>query len=70
MFHVSLFNFLMGEIPPGQHHVLEIVFSSACAFRELCVRHESYRDSIGLRIWRSGRSDEQAFGTDGKSPVC
>lgn len=27
MFHVSLFNFSMDEIPPGQHHVLEIVCS-------------------------------------------
>ena len=27
MFHVSLFNFLVDEIPPGQHHVLEIVCS-------------------------------------------
>ena len=42
------------------------VFSSAWAFQEFCARHESYSDSIGERIWRSGRSDDQAFGTEGK----
>ncbi|KAI4558945.1 hypothetical protein MJT46_013587 [Ovis ammon polii x Ovis aries] len=32
--------------------------------KEFCARRESYRDSIGVRIWRSGRSDDQAFGTE------
>ncbi|KAM7233865.1 hypothetical protein CapIbe_016001 [Capra ibex] len=32
--------------------------------KEFCARHESYSDSIGERIWRSGRSEDQAFGTE------
>ena len=52
MFHVSLFNFLMDEIPPGQHHVLEIVCSPL---------HLHFRNSVlgtkAIEIlfsWRSG----------------
>ena len=37
MIHVSLFNFLMDEIPPGQHHVLEIVCS---------LLHVHFRNSV------------------------